>query len=100
MGYTFPKNDVIYAVNMYCNCLRGLGGLFTILNVYLHDVQDILQEYFCFSLYFLLYSTLVLPVFTFSPSIVQCPLLMNTKVSTVMLIALYWFETKGCIEIC
>lgn len=23
---------------------------------------------------------------------------MNTKVSTVMLIALYWFETKGCMK--
>lgn len=31
---------------LYCNSLRGLGGLFTILNVCLQDVQDIRKSIF------------------------------------------------------
>lgn len=31
---------------LYCDCLRGLEGLFTILNVCLHDVQDVLKSIF------------------------------------------------------
>lgn len=48
MGYTFPKNEVIYAINTYAilQQFERLGRTVYYLNVCLHDVQDILKSIF------------------------------------------------------